>query len=825
MKLWPIALATAAAGTLASPVSGSAQASLTQGDDVVRTAPRPNPERLNPSGRDIHLGGPLQDGQFILGEVDYVLTADDKLLADLSTLMPLLQSRLSESAFARVAVGTAGRQTVTAEALADLGIGLEYNPANFGLIVRLTAEDRPLQSISINGGMPTAAPVLTEPARFSASLSGYLTSSYVHQSAGSDRGFDTPSLILDGAARFGGVVLETEATVYEEVRRDGTRLIYDDLARTARYSLGDLEVASRGFAGAAPMLGIGVVRSYSQLDPQRNIQPRGQRTFTLERAATVETFINGRPVQSTRLEAGTYDIRDFPFAQGANDVRMVIRDDAGRETAINFSLNFDRSLLAQGLAEFGLFAGTETDMGPDGPNYSDRVAVSGFYRRGMTESLTAGTNFRYSDGDGVVGAEMIWASPIGSIGGDLALSSADRVGEGWALNLGYELAFGPEDRTRSLSATFQTVSENWASPGADHVSNPFAWEAGLTYSQPLTSTQYVAFDTFYSSGRHDNPDQMTFRGSYGWRLTPSLTWLMEGIYEDRADRQDYGARLTLNYRIGQSSSVRAEVDTFRDRQRIEYNTLRGQGVNSVSLNGSLDHTRDSYGVNAAANAVLNRAELGVNHQTLFASDGGRISDQRTILSAGSAIVFADGAFAVSRPVYDGFAILDPHHSLKGASVYVDPHRGHYTARSGWLGGAVTPEVSAYSLRTLTYDAPQAPTGYDIGTGTAQLIAPYRAGYRIGVGSDYSVSVVGALRNADGSPVALWIGEAVEIANPERAPARVFTNASGRFSLTGLRPGLWRIQTSNTTDAVYYIDVPADAEGLYRAGELKPEPRK
>lgn len=825
MKLWPIALATAAAGSFASPVAGAADASLPQSDEVVRTAPRPNPERLNPSGRDIHLGGPLQDGQFILGEVDYVLTADDQLLVDLSSFMPLLQTRLSEQAFARLAVGTTGRQSVPSEALADLGVQIEYNPANFGLILRLNPDDRPLQTISINGGRPTAAPVLTSPARFAASLSGYLTSSYVHESAGTDKGFDTPNLILDGAMRFGGAVLETEATVYNDVRRDGTRLIYDDLARTARYSLGDLEVASRGFSGAAPMLGVGIVRSYSQLDPQRNIQPRGQRTFTLERAATVETFVNGRPVQSTRLEAGTYDIRDFPFAQGANDVRMVIRDDAGRETSINFSLNFDRTLLAEGLAEFGLFAGTETDTGTDGLSYSDRVAVSGFYRRGMSETVTAGTNFRYSDGDGVVGAEVIWASPVGAIGGDVAISSVDAIGEGWALNLGYELAFGPEDRTRSLSATFQTVSENWASPGADRANNPFAWEAGLTYSQPLTSTQYVAFDTFYSSGRYNHPDQMTFRGSYGWRLSPNLMWLMEGIYEDRADRQDYGVRLTLNYRLGASSSVRAEVDTFRDRQRIEYNTLRGQGVNSVSLGGSIDHTRDSYGVNASANAILNRAELGATHQTLFSSDGGKVSDQRTILRAGSAIVFADGAFAVSRPVYDGFAIFDPHPSMKGAPVYIDPHRGHYTARSGLLGGAVTPEVSAYSLRTVTYDAPEAPTGYDVGTGTAQLVAPYRAGYRIAVGSDYSASVVGRLLQEDGTAMALWIGEAVEVSNPTRAPVRIFTNAAGRFSMSGLRPGLWRVQSSDTTDTVYYIDVPADAEGLYRAGELKPEPRK
>src|SRR5690606_6936223 len=162
---------------------------------------------------------------------------------------------------------------------------------------------------------------------------------------------------------------------------------------------------------------------------------------TLERPSTVETFINGRSVQQTRLNPGTYDIRDFPFAQGANDVRLVIRDDIGRENVINFSLNFDRSLLARGLTEFGVFGGLESNPAADGIDDSATLGASGFYPRGLSDELTAGGNFRVNENGGVLGAEMVWASPIGTVGGDVAASSINGIGEGYAVNASFERTF------------------------------------------------------------------------------------------------------------------------------------------------------------------------------------------------------------------------------------------------------------------------------------------------------------------------------------------------------------------------------------------------
>lgn len=87
---------------------------------------------------------------------------------------------------------------------------------------------------------------------------------------------------------------------------------------------GYLEAQGRGFQAAPDIAGISFFRSYSVLNPQQIIRPRGDRTFRLDRPSTVEVIINGQQVRRLQLAPGNYNLRDFPFAQGGNDIQRSI---------------------------------------------------------------------------------------------------------------------------------------------------------------------------------------------------------------------------------------------------------------------------------------------------------------------------------------------------------------------------------------------------------------------------------------------------------------------------------------------------------------------
>lgn len=816
-----VVAAPLAAGTGAS--TGNTGGTDAEANAARKTAPTPSfgMQRINTTGRDIPMGGPVSDGGFVLGEASYTLTADDRILVEVPDLLELLRSVLSEANLARISDGLGDRKVVSTADLPRFGINLSYDPATLGLLLSLDPALRQRQSIQVMGGYGQVAGPIQPAEDVSAYITAFVNSDYVYK--GSDTGFQTPNIVYDSAVRVRGVVLENEGSIQDSFRREGTRLVYDDERHTARYTAGDLEPVSRGFSGTSPMAGLSMSRVYADLDPQRNIQPRGQRSFTLTRASTVETIVNGQSVQVTRLNPGTYDIGDFPFAQGSNNVQLVVRDDSGRENVISFSINFDRTLLAAGLSEFGVYAGVKAPFRTSGRHYTDDPVVSGFYRHGMTDELTLGVNFQAQTRGGVAGGEVVWASPIGTLSLNAAGSHNTSIGEGYAINIGYEFSrVGKGGNARSLTGSIQATSRNFSLPDSVTASNPYSVEIGATYSQSLGADHYFSLDGYYSVGRGTRRDQSTARATYGWRPNPRLLLTAEGYYERNERGNGPGARLSLIYRFDRNSSANADFDTQNERARLSYQRSSGTGVGSYNASANIDRVEDSVGVNAAVNVLTNRAELGAAHYTSF-SNSGSIIDQRTSVRTAFSIAYAGGSVALSRPIYDSFAIVKPHRSLDGKAVYLEPREDEYTAKSGLFGGAVMPQLTAYSPRLLTYDVPAAPAGYDVGTGIIQLKPPYRSGHLIEIGSDYFVTYTGQLLKPDGTPLSLVGGRATEVTAPDRKPVEMFTNRSGHFAVQGLRAGKWRIEMpSDGGTLVYMIDVTTTSAALQRGGALKPE---
>jgi outer membrane usher protein len=106
----------------------------------------------------------------------------------------------------------------------------------------------------------------------------------------------------------------------------------------------------------------------------------------------------------------------------------------------------------------------------------------------------------------------------------------------------------------------------------------------------------------------------------------------------------------------------------------------------------------------------------------------------------------------------------------------------------------------------------------LGQGTFRLLPPYRSGYVLTVGSDYNVTALGRLLGSDGEPLALVSGQAVELSKPNREPVTFFTNREGRFGISGLAPGLWRLEVSG--EAATVVDIQENAESIVRLGEIR-----
>jgi outer membrane usher protein len=784
--------------------------------------------KINPTGKTVRLTVPAKDGPRYLGDIVVTIDPEDRIEFSAQRALDLLSNVLDAEVQRTLRAAFAGDAVLTPRDFEASGIRIHYNPQTLELQFDIAAERRASRTVQVSPLDRDRIGSFVKPAGFSAYVNVRSSLDYLHQ--GPDEGLQTPVLFLDGAARIGAIVAETEAIwqpdsrILPDYQRLGSRLVYDDQKNLIRWSAGDLQPVARGFQSAPDIAGLSLFRSYSVLQPQTITRPRGDRSFRLERPATVEVQVNGQMVRRLQLNPGTYDLRDFPFTQGSNDIRINVIDDAGRTELLRFNVFLDQSQLARGLSEFGLYMGVHSPLLPAGPHYTDQAAFTGFYRRGVSDTVTLGINAQADKRNQMAGVEAVFATVLGTISTNFSLSEIDRFGTGWAGVATFQrLIQRSGGRADSLNLSVEARSRRFGPVGTLVPVNPFEFEIGAGYSHAFNDYVYGGFDGRYSKGRGIQPDVGTARVTLGWRVNPRISFTADGRYE----RDNLGERVaglfSLTVQLGHYSSVRGDYDTHDNRARVSFQTLHGTGVGSYNLNADVERSDVGSGANLNADYFANRAEIGLSHFGTFQGDFASSTSQRTSLRVATSFAFADGAFSMGRPIYDSFAIVRGHPSLRGADVLIDPSPFGFTADTGILNAGTEPNLSSYAERTLTVDAPRAPAGIDLGQGSFRLLPPYRSGYKLTVGSDYTVTAIGRMLNRDGEPVSLVAGTAVEAAHPDHAPVELFTNRDGRFGAAGLAPGRWTVTMFDEAKSQFEIDIPPKTEGVIRLGEIKASP--
>jgi outer membrane usher protein len=788
--------------------------------ECAQDGPEPS---VNTTGREVELWAPLRHESFVLGELDFTLTREGDIRIKASDLVTLLQPILSPEGVAALDRAIGGRDFIDASRLEPHGFRVSFNNADFTLNVEIPPEARPRTTLRLATGRANLNGEFQTPARLSAYLN--VRGSVDHVQSDFQSGFQQSQILFDFAARSHGVYMETEGSYFGEAeepfRREGTRFVYDDEARTTRYTLGDLKPQGRGFVVLPPMSGVSVVKSARLLDPYRTVQPSGRRSFTLSRSSVVEAIVNGQFVQRFRLDPGVYNLDDLPVSAGENDIRLVIEDAAGQREELQFSVFFSQNILQAGESEYGLFAGVETPFEAGGRSYeSDSYVVSGFYQRGLSPRITAGANFQAQSEGWLAGGEASFQTPAGLFGIQAAATERETGETGYAGYVSYSNGIDfTDDYSFGFSLAAETRSQDFAPPSVSVPLNRYQYDYSASASVTLPRNQYFSVSARQSAAYEGFEDEYSYRASYGLAISPRLGFRAEASRRSFAGQEEDGFAFELVYQLNDNSTVTASHDTTDARTRVAYDTSRGYGVGSWSAGADYSVADEGSAASGSFSQVLNRARWGVAHYEQLETTGGS-TESRTSARLATALVYADGQFAISRPVVDAFVIARPHHSLE-SEVVLDPSEEGYTARSGILGPAVHPELGALAPRTITYDAPRAPEGYDLGTGSIRVRPSYRSGYLHTIGSDYSLSAIGQLVNQFGEPLTLVAGRAIELANPNRAPVVVFTNRDGRFGAYGLRPGVWRIEMPN--GLTYTLDVPTDPDGIIRAGTLTPEP--
>jgi outer membrane usher protein len=810
---------------------------------------------INPTGRLLEMSVPLHYGKFYLGDLQVRLTPDQQVQVAGAALLEAVQPLLREEAFSALSDALAAGDAAHCD-LADLreaGFDFRFDPGAVSIRFVPTLDQKVQGDISVHARRASRdSPNAAEPAAFSAFLNLRSAVDYIGDTPSGDEGLRAPRLDLEGAARWQGVVVEAEASfepdeasVFGETgegfKRRGTRLVRDFEEQAVRASAGDVYPVGTSFQYTPDLLGISLERSYSKLQPGKNIRPTSRRSFRIERTSNVDVEVNGIAVRRLKLDPGDYNLDDLPVGLGLNDVALLIEDDVGKRERLEFSVFLDHELLAPGYSEWAFAAGVPSRFAAGEPDYgSSDLFLSGFYRRGLSDQLTGEAHLQSSSDVMMSGLGVLLGTSLGLFALEGAASLEHDGSWGAALDGQYALANIPDAGGRMhsvrLSAKVRTPDFTAAIPdaiplaGGDDAGLREWLELSASYGTELPFQISAFLSAGYGFGADASADSYHADLGLSRALGRNLNMGVSAGYYTRYESEDeLSLLMRLQYRPDRDSSLSMLHDTSNQRSSVAYRQRSGHGVGSWQATVDLAHealdesggeAEDDFGLNGSLHYTGNRANLSLFQDSRIAGLDAETIDQRTSLRLETAIAFADGHVAVGRPISSGFAIIAPHDGLAGNEITIGKAATGYSARTDFLGSALLPSVSPYALNRVDYDVADLPPGYDLGDGLFDLMPGHKSGYALSVGSSYTVTALGTLLLADGEPAALITGHATETANPEKR-VELFTNRTGRFTAQGLAPGHWTIEMASRPVARFSLDVPPDTVGLYRAGTLRP----
>ena len=753
------------------------------------------------------------DGRTV-AEIPALIADDETLFLEAADLADAIEEELDPSVTAILRTLAPGER-VSPERLAESSLDVRLDMENLVVQVHIPPELRRTRDISLRGVTRDPAGIPVSPAPFSVILNADTGVRYGYEP-------DTfaADLVLEPAVNIYSVAVETRAAVRtgdENFLFDYARASWDIPGGSYRVQAGDLAWRTAELDQVSRLLGASFFRRDDSFRRQRRDLVLLDGIF-LPWDGEVIVEVNGRRIRRLVLPAGSYRLTGVRLSSGINIVRVIWTGTDGLQE-VELIIPADTRLLDPGELDAGVAAGV-ADRDPDRP------VVASYQRIGVTDTLTMGFRQGVELAPGYTGDDEPPPDLVQQIDAGVELLTATPVG---TFTFGTDVGIGPEER-QTISVP---VRYTWIDARAARYRNldvTGRWRRSVDRTGALLTEDITAGAA------------MTFITGTRMALTPRLIWGYDLIGQaHRVEglgslRTAAGSRTTVRVDAGfvydtslffvASVNISAAFPERRQNLFLQqnlvtqdfgafWNRYHDETVDPWDYRASVQVPADPERIAVVSGGAGYRNELlqsSFNHVLSFTPAEGNVRNSSS-LRAQSAVVHADGATAVTRPISDSFIIISPADHVADHTFILRRGRpGQETTIQGGpvlLGGVRSHQPQEVSVEMEDFDP-----SIDADE-LAWLVQPtYRSGTHIRIDPVRRIHASGILVDQLGRPVPLLLGTIDD-------GTAFFTDEAGYFELSEILPGSYVLRVEGRRMLVYDLTLEANGEQRRDLGTLQP----
>ena len=488
------------------------------------------------------------------------------------------------------------------------------------------------------------------------------------------------------ALRAGSGLLHTSASGLGSAAtgRGTTSLTFDDERRLVRWEIGDTTAVSTVGDQAISVAGLTLSRELG-INPETHPFVPLLMTGSTAVPATADVYINGQLTAQVPVDPGTFQVKDFALPVGGGDVRIVVRDDFGRQQELTRNYYRSPNLLRPGLQTFRYSVGAPLALASRF-NWSYRGLVAiGEHQVGVSESVTLGASAGYSKRALFGGVSAAARLPLGETEVEIRTSrTRDRAGV--AASVLYIL------RGRRLSAhgTLRLFSTAYEELRPRNVAFEPDSNAGVSINATLGHG--VNLGTQYLRWQNRTITRQEFGVNLGVGL-PASSSLSVSATHNSASSRPFTVLATLTVPIGSRSSASA----------IHQSTAAGAAETNVAVQRALPLGPGAGYRVQAQQGLTNSGSAVVQYQNGWGrvearADGSARHQARSLNMSGAVAMLRQGVF-LTRPIDDAFALVQVP-GFRGVRAYTS---NQLVGRTDRDGNVVVPTLGSYRSNRIVID--------------------------------------------------------------------------------------------------------------------------